>query len=380
MKNILKRGLNSLVNFVIIYCVERVRNPDTDGKREHTMKTFNTSYTLNYNGYDAIEAVQSAYNGGFPVVPVSVAPVKASALPSGAVESFFNFLQASPKTVETYKINLKQFFVYLQSIEQSAPTKADILGYIKYLQEQGKKPATIAGYLSAVKALFRYLEESGLYANISQNVKAPKQAKGFKKDCLTVEQTKESLETFDTSTATGKRDYAIFLLMVVNGLRTIEVTRLTVGDLRTVDNKTVLAIMGKGHTEKDRYAILTSNVEKAIRAYLSTRNNPAEEEALFTSTSNNSNGQKLSPRTVSFIAKNAMRSAGYDSNRLTAHSLRHTAITLGLKGGITLEEVSIFARHTSINTTMIYNHSINELENTVSGVVEGFIFSTPVQE
>lgn len=347
------------------------------------MDTLNTSYTLSYSGYDTIETVANAYNCGFPVVPVSVkpsTPVKTNALSSGAVESFFTFLQASPKTVETYKISLKQFFVYLQSIEQSAPTKSDIVSYVKHLQAEGKKPATIAGYLAAVKALFRYLEESGLYANISQNVKAPKQAKGFKKDCLTVEQTKESLETFDTSTATGKRDYAIFLLMVVNGLRTIEVSRLTVADFRVVDGKQVLAIQGKGHTEKDRYAVLASNVEKAIRAYLATRKTPAEDEALFTSTSNNSKGQPLTSHSVSSIAKTAMRKAGYDSSRLTAHSLRHTAITLGLKGGVKLEEASTFARHTNISTTMIYNHNINELENKVSNIVEGFIFSTPIQE
>jgi len=49
--------------------------------------------------------------------------------------------------------------------------------------------------------------------------------------------------------------------------------------------------------------------------------------------SNNSKGNRLSTRTVSYIAKTAMQQAGYDSDRLTAHSLRHTTATLNLING-----------------------------------------------
>lgn len=69
-----------------------------------------------------------------------------------------------------------------------------------------------------------------------------------------------------------------------------------------------------------------------------------------------------------------MRNAGYDSDRLTAHSLRHTAITLSLKNGESLQEVQQFARHTNINTTLIYAHNLEREQNTCSNTISNSIF------
>lgn len=59
--------------------------------------------------------------------------------------------------------------------------------------------------------------------------------------------------------------------MVTCGLRTIEVVRADVEDLRTLGSKTVLYVQGKGKDEKSDYVIITREVEKAIRSYLATR-------------------------------------------------------------------------------------------------------------
>ena len=56
-----------------------------------------------------------------------------------------------------------------------------------------------------------------------------------------------------------------------------------------------------------------------------------------------------------------MRKIGLNSDRLTAHSLRHTAITLALKGGATIQEAQALGRHANINTTLIYAHNIDRL-------------------
>ena len=66
--------------------------------------------------------------------------------------------------------------------------------------------------------------------------------------------------------------------------------------------------------------------------------------------------------------------AGYDSNKLTAHSLRHTAVTLSLLAGRDLAEVQQFARHASISTTMIYNHAIDKAKNGCSEAITAAIF------
>ena len=63
------------------------------------------------------------------------------------------------------------------------------------------------------------------------------------------------------------------------------------------------------------------------------------------------------------IIKKEFRNIGIDSEKITTHSLRHTAITLSLIGGTPLQEVQQMARHTNINTTLIYAHNLNRIES-----------------
>lgn len=58
-----------------------------------------------------------------------------------------------------------------------------------------------------------------------------------------------------------------------------------------------------------------------------------------------------------------MVAIGFDSLRLTAHLLRHTAVALALKGGATLQQVQQFARHRLIQTTLHYAHNLEIARN-----------------
>jgi integrase/recombinase XerC/integrase/recombinase XerD len=83
---------------------------------------------------------------------------------------------------------------------------------------------------------------------------------------------------------------------------------------------------------------------------------------LFTSISDRNQGEALTTRSISRIVKQIFRGVGLDSRRLTAHSLRHTAITLSIKGGASLQQAQAMARHTDPKTTMIYFHNLNRLQ------------------
>ena len=82
----------------------------------------------------------------------------------------------------------------------------------------------------------------------------------------------------------------------------------------------------------------------------------------------------MTTRSISRIVKGHLKDAGYDTNRLTAHSLRHTAVTLALLQGQDLAEVQQFARHRDISTTMIYNHAVDQERNACSQAVADSIF------
>ncbi|HFI0673049.1 TPA: tyrosine-type recombinase/integrase [Streptococcus suis] len=289
-------------------------------------------------------------------------------------ERFISYLDASPKTIETYTKALRQFFNYIGVHGIRKPQREDVLAFRDDLKASGLKPTTVQNYITATRIFFKWTAQEGLYPNIAEHVKGAKLDKNHKKDYLTSRQAKEVLAGVQTDSEEGLRNYAILSLMVTGGLRTIEVSRADVEDLRTVGESTVLYIQGKGREEKTEYIKISAPVEKAIRSYLKARENVEEGQPLFTSTSNNSKGKRITTRTVSGVVKTALRNAGYDSTRLTAHSLRHTAITLALLAGREITEVQQFARHANLNTTMIYNHALDQAKNGCSDAISSAIF------
>jgi len=282
---------------------------------------------------------------------------------------YIDFLDSSLKTVETYTRALRQLFNYFSLNGITQPTRGDILAFRDELKASGHKPTTVQSYIMATKIFFSWMKQEGLYPNVADHLKGAKLDREHKKDYLTSRQVKEVLAGVDRSTEQGLRDYAMLFLMVTGGLRTIEVSRANIGDLRTLGDNSVLYVQGKGREEKTDYIKLSAPAEQAIRAYLKARGEKDEKAPLFSSTSNNNKGARLTTRSVSGIVKTRLQQAGYDSEKLTAHSLRHTAVTLSLLAGKDITEVQQFARHANIATTMIYNHALDKVKNGCSEVI-----------
>lgn len=290
---------------------------------------------------------------------------KADRINSPLYQSFKGFVDRTQKTVETYVRNLRQFLLWLESNDNHMPTKEDLTNYRDALAVD-HKPTTVQCYLNSIRIFYKWLEENKVCDNIAKNVHSVKLSRNHKKDNFTPEQMGRILTGIDRTTTTGKRDFAIILLMVSCGLRTIEVNRACVGDLSVVGDAPVLFIQGKGRTEKADFVKLESDVDAAIRDYLKTRGKVTAGDPLFTSTSNRSMNQALSTRSISKICKEAFKAAGYDSDRLTAHSLRHTAATTALLAGESLQETQAFMRHSNPATTLIYAHNIDRANSQCS--------------
>ncbi len=188
-------------------------------------------------------------------------------------------------------------FSYLLSNNVTSPRCEDLLAYRNYLFAKGLKPTTIQNYITAAKIFFTWTNEEGYYPNIAEHIKGAKIDKEHKKDYLTGAQVKNVLSCVDFGTTQGLRDYAIIVLMITGGLRTVEVTRANIGDIRNIGESTVLFIQGKGKIEKNDYVKLPDAVEKAIRTYLSSRkDDKSDTSPLFVSSSNNNNGKRLTER------------------------------------------------------------------------------------
>lgn len=135
---------------------------------------------------------------------------------------------------------------------------------------------------------------------------------------LTVAQIREALGSFGLGSQEGLRDFALFNLLVRTGLRTVEVARAQVGDLRQESGEVVLWIQGKGRDEKDDFVLLAEGALRPIWGWLAARGKADETAPLFCSLSSRNYGGELTTRSISRIVKEALRRIDLDSSRLTA--------------------------------------------------------------
>lgn len=278
---------------------------------------------------------------------------------------FINFCDTSKATIKTYSKALKVFFNYLDVNNIAHPQREDLINYRNYLLDKGLQATTIASYINALKQFFKWTYDKGLYRNIADHIKGAKvNTQIHRKEALTLEQAREVLlKASEGETLEAKRNFAILYLAFACGLRTIEIVRANICDITFKSGSVALLIQGKGRVDKADFVKLPYSVEKTIREYLHLRGENNEQAPLFTSLSDRNNGGRLTTTTISRIIKKAFRDVGLNNALFTAHSTRHTFITLFLLNGGTLEEARQIARHTSINTTMIYNHALDRAKN-----------------
>ena len=289
------------------------------------------------------------------------------------LERFVQFVDVSQVSLRSYISGVKAFLKYTSDNGITNPTRDTVLAYKKELAKS-KSASTIALYLSALRRFFSWCQSEGFYSDITAGVKSPHIDTGHKKDCFTANQLKTIIGGIERNSLKGKRDYALFCLISATGLRTVEVVRADIRDIRTVQGETCLFVMGKGKSSKSQFVKLSGHVLQAIRAYLEMRGAVEDDSPLFASLSHRNYGGRMTTYSISRICKSAMRHAGFNNSRLTAHSLRHTAITLALIAGISIQEVSQFARHSSINITMIYAHDVERLKSKCENAISEAIF------
>lgn len=341
--------------------------------------------------------------------------IPAGDLQPGLFDDFVRFIDRGEKTTCVYLNNLRQFAAWLAYNAISRPTRQDIILYRQYLTEEHDairldpdsptgwtyrtdgsgnrytatcRPNTVKQYLQSVRQFFSWTAANGYYPNVAANVHAPKVRQDIHRkdaltaaDVLTIERSIEANAAAKISsiadkekdiagrrsraTEQGKRLYAMYTLAVNAGLRTVELNRANVRDLEVKNGAAVLYVWGKGHTEPDAKKPLAPEVYAAIRDYLDSRSDrPTANSPLFVSTGNRSGGKRIAVTTISKMLKRAMQQAGFDSERITAHTLRHTAGTnvQELTGDLYLTQK--YMRHANPATTEIYLHNDTTRQET----------------
>lgn len=275
------------------------------------------------------------------------------------VDSFINSQDVKPSSKLLYRRTLKQYFNWVtkKAYLLSEIARPQLLEYKDELLASGMSSLTVGSYVTSVRRFYEWTEANKFYPNIAKGIKSPKRKQQFKKQPLTALQSKDLLNYYQDR---ALRDYAVINLLLRTGLRTIEIIRANVEDIVFKGSQRVLLVHGKGRDEKDNFVLLTDKTYQPIAQYLATRGNINGSEPLFTSTSNNSSGDRLTTRTISFIAKEGLKAIGLNDRAFTAHSLRHTTAVNILRAGGSLETAQFTLRHSNPATTQIYTATLNE--------------------
>ena len=320
---------------------------------------------------------------------------------------FIDFTDRKETTTKNYAKCIGRFLSWLADNGIAQPQRDDIKAYRDFLASSGYSTGTQQQYLRSVKHFFRWTAQERppyYYPNIADNIHPPKVRHDIhKKDALGREDVPIVAESIDRSTENGKRLYAMYLLAITGGLRTIEISRADVGDIKTVGGRTYLYVWGKGHDDKDAPILIIPEVKEAIQEYLSSRPDKyTAKSPLFVASGNkgrpgtkiykrddrgnyvlDENGKKIvdhlsdgrmTPTSISALFKEMLVKAGYDSDRITAHSIRHTSGTGAYKATHNIYLAQKHQRHTNASTTEIYVHAEERQERDTEQQVYNYYF------
>jgi integrase/recombinase XerC/integrase/recombinase XerD len=288
------------------------------------------------------------------------------------VDSFINSQDVKLSSKLLYRRTLKQYFNWVnkKNYSLSEIARPQLLEYKEELLNTNKSSLTVGSYITSVRKFYEWTEANKFYPNVAKGIKTPTRKQQFKKQPLLPAQATDLLKYYENK---DSRDFSIINLLLRTGLRTIEVIRANVEDITYKGSQRVLLVQGKGRDEKDNFVVLTDKTFNSLDLYLKNRGTVNNTDPLFISTSNNSKGERLTTRTISYIAKEGLKAIGLNNKSFTAHSLRHTTAVNILRAGGSLETAQFTLRHSNPATTQIYTATLNEerrLENSGEALID----------
>lgn len=284
-------------------------------------------------------------------------------------ENWLRTLSFADSTVYNSPAYLKAFFHFLeqnQVTDLHQVDKSHIRDYITYLSQRknqrrggGLSVNYLTSNINALKRFSRYLRETRKQ-NLEVDIKLPPE----KETAKTILTKAEILILYKSCPVndyrwkyamTGLRDRAMLGVYYGCGLRRSEGLEL---DITDIDLTRGLVHVRKGKGSKERFVPIGESVKQDFKDWLSVRGeylkHPTEQAFLLSPRGNRISGNALMER-----LKRLVETAGINKD-IGLHSLRHSIATHLLQQGMSLENVSRFLGHASLENTQIYTHLKNE--------------------
>ena len=288
------------------------------------------------------------------------------------IKRFKQFLisqkQRSPNTVNSYILDVSQFFKVTDSSSPDQITPSTVDSYLLHLQNEQLSNRTIYRKITALDQFWAFLIEShAASVNPWQTLKRPKINQSLPV-VLEAPVVIELLNNYPTTTHEMIRNKAILELLFASGIRVAELVALSINDLNL--DRHECRVVGKG--DKERVALFGARAASAICNYIQsvrTAWKGPKDSSLFIG----KNGKGLTTRTIQRIVKSANQ---YHSSpiQITPHACRHTCASLMMANGAGIRDVQEFLGHSSITTTERYTHiPTHALRKRFKNVMDGNI-------
>jgi integrase/recombinase XerD len=290
---------------------------------------------------------------------VSPAPTQPKTAIDIVIEDFGQHLSEvcgiTARTIVNYKLHVRPF---LQARFGSGPVDlgsikaSDLIGFIS---QGAKRPLRLwaRSTTTALRSFFRSLQFKGICnANLADAVPTvPVWALANLPKALTAEQLATFLRSFNQSTATGLRDYAIAVCLVDLGLRAGEAATLLIDDIDWRAG-TVQIMNAKGR--RSGILPLMTRPGRAIAKYL-RKGRPGTQARQVFVRHRPPVGAPIRPQMIGAMIRRTFERAYLNVSPKSSHVLRHTAATLMIQKGASIKEIADVLRHRRISTTAIYS-------------------------
>ena len=190
------------------------------------------------------------------------------------IEEYLEYLKEkkrrTPNTLAAYQQDLFRFadFLKKQGIDRlERITATSCNSFLLSLETEGKSPASVQRKLVCIRGFFDYLIRKGYIKEDPAEFVPSIHLVQKEAEALTKEEQKKLLSMPNRSTLKGKRDYAILMLLAVEGLRPSELVALKISEL-SLKHRHLVA-----HEEnRERNIRIAEETAQAIQAYLAERN------------------------------------------------------------------------------------------------------------
>lgn len=259
----------------------------------------------------------------------------------------------SPKTVEGYLRDIKQFSEYMSQkfhiVDLETINKDLVYAYLKSLRKRLSN-SSVDRHMVSLRQFYIFLvKEKKVQKNIMSSFELAKKEQ-YLPEVLSVDEVNQLLSSVSMKDSISARNRCMMEVLYASGLRVSEMCSLTLQNINI--QKGFIKCVGKGN--KERIVPMNTQCCLYLKEYIENFRPQLSEKTsqyLFI----NKKGEPLKRDDFYHLLQNIVRKSGL-TKHVTPHTLRHTFATHLLENDADLRSIQKMLGHSDISTTTIYTH------------------------